>query len=50
MVTGLLYFKPDSADEMHGLNGTDARPLVNLAYEELCPGSAALDELMRELV
>ncbi|HEX6910814.1 MAG TPA: 2-oxoacid:ferredoxin oxidoreductase subunit beta, partial [Longimicrobium sp.] len=51
VVTGLLYVDPRGGeDEMHALNGTDARPLVDLPYEELCPGSAALEELMGEFV
>lgn len=35
---------------MHALNATDPRPLVNLPCEELCPGAAALEELMGEFV
>ena len=45
--TGLLYIQPDSAD-MHAVNRTVERPLVELPYEELCPGAAALDQLMEE--
>lgn len=48
VVTGLLYLDED-ADDMHALNRTVAAPLYDLPYETLCPGSAALDELMREL-
>jgi hypothetical protein len=33
---------------MHDVSKTVSRPLVDLAYEELCPGSAALSELMDE--
>jgi len=44
---GLLYIQPDSAD-MHAVNRTVDRPLVELPYEELCPGAAALDQLMEE--
>jgi Pyruvate:ferredoxin oxidoreductase and related 2-oxoacid:ferredoxin oxidoreductases, beta subunit len=47
VVTGLLYIDEARAD-MHGVAGTVARPLVELPYEELCPGSAALAELMDE--
>jgi 2-oxoglutarate ferredoxin oxidoreductase subunit beta len=36
------------APEMHELNKTVATPLVNLPYEQLCPGSAALAALMDE--
>jgi 2-oxoglutarate ferredoxin oxidoreductase subunit beta len=48
VVTGLLYLEPDAAD-MHALNHTVAAPLYDLPFERLCPGSAALQELMREL-
>jgi 2-oxoglutarate ferredoxin oxidoreductase subunit beta len=47
VVTGLLYIDQSAAD-MHGVSGTVARPLVDVPYEELCPGSAALAELMEE--
>jgi 2-oxoglutarate ferredoxin oxidoreductase subunit beta len=47
VVTGLLYIEPD-ADDMHALNHTISAPLYDLPYESLCPGSAALQELMRE--
>jgi hypothetical protein len=33
---------------MHAVNHTIERPLVDVPYEELCPGSAALEELMGE--
>jgi 2-oxoglutarate ferredoxin oxidoreductase subunit beta len=48
VVTGLLYIEEDS-DDMHALNHTAAAPLYDLPYETLCPGSAALQELMGEL-
>ncbi|MDB4950649.1 MAG: thiamine pyrophosphate TPP-binding protein [Gemmatimonadetes bacterium] len=48
VVTGLLYVQP-GAPEMHALAGTVDEPLVDLPFEALCPGSAALDELMAEL-
>jgi 2-oxoglutarate ferredoxin oxidoreductase subunit beta len=48
VVTGLLYVEEDAAD-MHALNQTVQAPLYDYPYEHLCPGSAALDELMREL-
>ena len=44
VVTGLLYISPDSSD-MHEQNNTVAVPLTQLAYEELCPGSAELEKL-----
>ena len=47
VVTGLLYIDENAAD-MHGVSGTVDRPLVELPYEELCPGSGALAELMAE--
>lgn len=47
VVTGLLYID-ESARDMHGVAGTIDRPLVDLPYEELCPGSGALSELMEE--
>jgi 2-oxoglutarate ferredoxin oxidoreductase subunit beta len=47
IVTGLLYIDEQSAD-MHETANTVARPLVDVPYESLCPGSAALDELMDE--
>jgi 2-oxoglutarate ferredoxin oxidoreductase subunit beta len=47
VVTGLLHID-ESASDMHAIAGTVARPLVDLPYEELCPGSAALAELMEE--
>jgi hypothetical protein len=34
---------------MHALNQTVQAPLHDLPYEQLCPGAAALDELMNEL-
>ena len=43
--TGLLYMDPDSRD-LHDVLGTVDRPLWNLPFEELCPGSDALDALM----
>jgi 2-oxoglutarate ferredoxin oxidoreductase subunit beta len=42
--TGLLYID-DHAEDMHALNATVATPLSKLPFEELCPGSAALDKL-----
>jgi 2-oxoglutarate/2-oxoacid ferredoxin oxidoreductase subunit beta len=45
--TGLIYINEKSQD-MHALNKTVSRPLVDLPYAELCPGSAALQELMEE--
>jgi 2-oxoglutarate/2-oxoacid ferredoxin oxidoreductase subunit beta len=38
----------ENAADMHGVSGTVDTPLVELPYEELCPGSGALAELMEE--
>jgi 2-oxoglutarate ferredoxin oxidoreductase subunit beta len=48
VVTGLLFVDPATTD-MHALNGTVREPLVHLPYEALCPGAAALEELMAEM-
>ncbi|MBR9990665.1 MAG: 2-oxoacid:ferredoxin oxidoreductase subunit beta [Gemmatimonadetes bacterium] len=45
--TGLLYMEPEALD-MHAMEGTVARPLVDLAFESLCPGAGKLDALMEE--
>ncbi len=47
IATGLLYLEEAGAD-MHGFRGTVDRPLVDVPYEDLCPGGAALEELQRE--
>ena len=47
VATGLLFID-ESGKDMHGVNNTVARPLAHLPFEELCPGSAKLDELMSE--
>jgi 2-oxoglutarate ferredoxin oxidoreductase subunit beta len=47
VVTGLLYVDPGESD-MHAVNNTVEGPLTDLAFAELCPGSAALDALMDE--
>ena len=47
IVTGLLYIDEQSSD-MHDVANTVSRPLVDLPYESLCPGSAALEKLMDE--
>ena len=48
IVTGLIYIDEGAAD-MHGVNGTAARPLTEMPYEALCPGGGALEALMEEL-
>jgi 2-oxoglutarate ferredoxin oxidoreductase subunit beta len=47
VVTGLLYID-ESGQDMHAINNTVDTPLVDLPYEDLCPGAAALDELQKE--
>jgi 2-oxoglutarate ferredoxin oxidoreductase subunit beta len=47
VVTGLLYIDEASSD-MHAANHTAARPLVELPYESLCPGGAALELLQKD--
>jgi 2-oxoglutarate ferredoxin oxidoreductase subunit beta len=43
---GLLYLD-DQGVEMHEGNKTVKRPLVDVPYEDLCPGSAALEKLQQ---
>ncbi len=47
IVTGLLYVDPRASD-MHAVNNTVERPLTEVPFGELCPGSAALDALMED--
>jgi 2-oxoglutarate/2-oxoacid ferredoxin oxidoreductase subunit beta len=47
VATGLLFISEKSQD-MHALNRTVERPLVELPYAELCPGNGALQSLMDE--
>ena len=47
VVTGLLYINPESKD-MHAQAGTVSTPLVQLPYDQLCPGSAELGKLMKQ--
>lgn len=47
IVTGLLYIDEKTQD-LHAMSHTTATPLVDLPYEALCPGNAALQELMAE--
>ncbi|MGH7723536.1 MAG: 2-oxoacid:ferredoxin oxidoreductase subunit beta [Candidatus Dormibacteria bacterium] len=44
VATGLLYVNEDVQD-LHTLNATSQRPLVQLPHAELCPGAAELDSL-----
>jgi len=45
VVTGLLYLDPDTRDH-HDVMNTVERPLWDLPFSEICPGSDALDDLM----
>ena len=45
VVTGLLFIDPETRDH-HGVMNTVEAPLWDLPFEDLCPGSAALDKLM----
>jgi 2-oxoglutarate ferredoxin oxidoreductase subunit beta len=47
VATGVLFID-ESSHDMHAVNGTVAKPLVDLPYDTLCPGSDALAELMEE--
>jgi 2-oxoglutarate/2-oxoacid ferredoxin oxidoreductase subunit beta len=47
ILTGLLYID-ETTPEMHELNGTPEAALTSIPYEKLCPGSAALSELMED--
>lgn len=47
VVTGLLYVDKAAAD-MHGQNRSVEAALSTLPYAQLCPGNAALQELMEE--
>ena len=45
--TGLLFID-ETLGDMHEMNHTVAGPLAAVPYEELCQGSAALDDLMKK--
>ncbi len=47
VVTGLLYIDEKGSD-MHAIAKTAKTPLVDLPFDELCPGSDKLAELMEE--
>jgi 2-oxoglutarate ferredoxin oxidoreductase subunit beta len=47
IATGLLYIEEGGRD-LHAVNRTVATPLVDLPYDQLCPGQAKLQELMGE--
>jgi 2-oxoglutarate ferredoxin oxidoreductase subunit beta len=44
VVTGLLYIE-EGVPDMHAQNATVSSPLVDLPFEDLCPGADALDQL-----
>jgi 2-oxoglutarate/2-oxoacid ferredoxin oxidoreductase subunit beta len=46
IATGLLYLSADSSD-LHEQSNTVSTPLVQLPYEQLCPGSAELEKLQK---
>ncbi len=48
VATGLLYLNKDSLD-MHDHAATSDKPLVNLPFETLSPGNAALQKLQESL-
>jgi 2-oxoglutarate/2-oxoacid ferredoxin oxidoreductase subunit beta len=45
--TGLL-FVDETAVDMHEMSNTSATPLIGLPFEQLCPGSSKLADLMEE--
>jgi 2-oxoglutarate ferredoxin oxidoreductase subunit beta len=47
IATGLLYLG-EAGEDMHALENTVDRPLVDLPYESLCPGADALRALQKE--
>jgi 2-oxoglutarate/2-oxoacid ferredoxin oxidoreductase subunit beta len=46
IATGLLFID-ETGKDMHDLMRTVPTPLVDVPYEQLCPGKAALDSLMK---
>jgi 2-oxoglutarate ferredoxin oxidoreductase subunit beta len=47
VATGLLYLE-ESDEDLHAFENTVERPLVDVPFEALCPGKAALDDLQKE--
>lgn len=47
IATGLLYVN-ESIPDVHDMSATPEVPLVDLPFDSLCPGSAALSELQEE--
>lgn len=48
VVTGLLY-RNTQQPEFHAIAGTSDQPLRDTAFEQLCPGSDALEDLQQRL-
>jgi len=48
VVTGLLYIN-ENKPEMHEIMQTIDTPLVDVPFVELCPGSAALEQIQEKL-
>ncbi|BCL62212.1 2-oxoglutarate ferredoxin oxidoreductase subunit beta [Desulfomarina profundi] len=48
LLTGILYINPD-IKETHDIINSTLRPLNSLTEEDLCPGSAALEEINASL-
>lgn len=50
VATGLLYMEStaDDAEDFHALQNTVDEPLNGLAFEDLCPGAEALEELQKQ--
>lgn len=46
VITGLLYLSPESRD-MHDQSDTIPMPLVDVPYEQLCPGNDELQKLQQ---
>lgn len=47
IATGLLFIE-ETNDDMHGFANTVDVPLVDLPFDDLCPGGAALENLQEE--
>ncbi|MGV3708094.1 MAG: 2-oxoacid:ferredoxin oxidoreductase subunit beta [Gemmatimonas sp.] len=47
VATGLLYIN-EKGQDMHAVSKTVTTPLVDIPYEELCPGNDALQKLMEK--
>lgn len=47
IVTGLLYVN-ETVPDIHEMQQTRDRPLVDIPFDELCPGTSALDALQDE--